>query len=333
MDFLPDADQQALVDATRDFVASRFPLRGCPTQPDDVHWKEIAALGWLGLAADEEAGGAGASVVDEALVFREIGRGLVPGPILSTLAAARLASWAGAPSLATELIEGRRRAARAVPTGPDGGLLVTDPSGSALVLVIGEHAAALHALPEDVELSPGIEDTTVIGRIGIGDLPVPLVSSDDVDTVGRLRRLLAILTSAHLAGIAGATRDLATTHATERIQFAKPIGAFQAIKHKCADMATQALAADNVMFFAALTEATTPTGSDYHTLAAATFCRRAAFANARTNVQIHGAMGFTVEDSAHRFVKRTHALCAAEGFSDAARRLGALPNPDVSEEM
>jgi len=192
--------------------------------------------------------------------------------------------------------------------------------------------AALHAIPQHVELSPGLEDGTSVGRVGRVDLGHSSVVAEDRQTVNRIRRVLSILTSAQLAGICGATRDFATEHAKNRVQFGKPIGAFQAVKHRCADMATNALAADNVTFFAALTEMATPSDSDYHALAAASCCRRAAFANARTNIQIHGAMGFTVEDSAHRFVKRTHALCITESFDRAAELLGGLPSAQTSEE-
>jgi alkylation response protein AidB-like acyl-CoA dehydrogenase len=334
MDFLPDTDQQALADATRDFIVHRFPLNDCPVLLDDVHWKEIAELGWLGLATDEDAGGAGATLVDEAFVFREVGRGLVPGPILTTLAAARLAAWTGDSALAAELIGGRTRVARAVPATAAGDrLLITDAPGSALTLIVDEASAALYATPIDLELSPGLEDGTVLGRVRTDDLGTPVLGTEDAEIVARLRRVLSILTSAQLAGITGATRDLATEYAKDRVQFGKPIGAFQAIKHRCADMAVNALAAENVMFFAALAETTTMAGSEFHVLAAAAFCRRAAFANVRANVQIHGALGFTVEDSAHRFVKRTHALCSVEGFGRAATRLGTLAHPNASEEL
>jgi alkylation response protein AidB-like acyl-CoA dehydrogenase len=334
MDFLPNADQQALAEATRDFTGQRLPLNDCPVRLDDVHWKEIAELGWLGLATDEDAGGAGASLVDEAFVFREIGRGLVPGPILTTLAAGRLAAWVGDSVLAAELVEGRTRVARAV-VGPREGdrLLITEAPGSALTLLVDQSSATLYETPADLELRPGLEDGTVLGRATAESMGAPVLTTEDVVTVARLRRVLSILTSAQLAGIAGATMDLATEHAKSRIQFGKPIGAFQAIKHRCADMAINALAADNVMFFAALTETMTAPGSEYNALAAAAFCRRAALANVRTNVQIHGAMGFTVEDSAHRFVKRTHALCSVEGFGRAAMRLGMLARPNASEEL
>lgn len=333
MDFLPDADQEALVDATREYIRSRVPLNGSTARLDDVRWKEITELGWLGLAADQSAGGAGATLLDEVLVFREIGRGLVPGPILTTLAAARLAAWTGHPALARELIGGQVRVARAIPLpGDNHRLLVLDAEDSGLLLLVESDRVALHPTPRHLESSPGLEDETSVGHATRGDLALASVAADDGHTVGRARRVLSILTCAQLAGICGATRDLATEHAKTRIQFGKPIGAFQAIKHRCADMATQALAAESVTFFAALTEMAGATPSDYHALAAASCCRRAAFSNTRANVQIHGAMGFTVEDSAHRFVKRTHTLCATESFDRAADSLGGLPNAQTSEE-
>lgn len=333
MDFLPDADQDALVEATRQYIQSRVPLSDSIANLDDIRWKEIAELGWLGLAIDEDAGGAGATLLDEVFVFREIGRGLVPGPILTTLAAARLAAWTGNTQLSTDVAGGTTRVARAIPIPAEQNrLLVLDAEDAALVLLVDDDRVALHTAPQDLQSGPGLEDGTSVGHTDRADLGSASVVTDDNRTVRRLRHVLSILTSAQLAGICGATRDLATEHARNRIQFGKPIGAFQAIKHKCADMAIHALAADNVTFFAALTEMTTTTDSDYEALAAAACCRRAAFANARANIQIHGAMGFTVEDNAHRFVKRTHALCATESFDRAAELLGGLSRAKKSEE-
>jgi len=333
VDFLPDSDQETLVEATRQFIEKRFPLTESTARPDDTGWREIAELGWLGLAADEAVGGANAGLIDEVLVFREIGRGLVPGPVLATLAAARLAAWVGDASLASSLIAGRSRVARAVPLpGRESHLLLLDTEAAPLTLFVDERRADLFPTPAGLELHPGLENGTQVSQVPRSTLENPELGTDDPALVARLRRLLSILTAAQLAGICGATTDLAVAHAKTRVQFGKPIGAFQAIKHKCADMATNALAADNVTYFAALTESNATAGSDYHVLAAAAFTRRAAFANARANVQIHGAMGFTVEDSAHRFVKRTHTLCITEEFDRAAERLGRLPSVDTSEE-
>jgi alkylation response protein AidB-like acyl-CoA dehydrogenase len=334
VDFLPDPDQDALVEATRDYIDSRFSLLEPSAQHDDLRWKEITELGWLGLATNEDVGGAGATLLDEVFVFREIGRGLVSGPILTTLAAARFASWRGHDALASELTLGQARVARALALPGDGEhVLLLDAEHAAYVLLVEQGCIALYPATDlGSDTRPGLEDGTLVSRVPRSALEGSEVASDDAVTVSKLRRTLSILTSAQLAGIASATKDLATAYAKDREQFGKPIGAFQAIKHKCADMATQALAADNVTFLAALLESTTTTNSDYSALAAASFTRRAAFANARANVQIHGAMGFTVENSAHRFVKRTHTLCVTEGFNRTAELLGALPRDDVSEE-
>jgi len=333
VDFLPDADQDALIEATRRYIESRLPLADSIARPDDIRWKEIAQLGWLGLATAEDAGGAGATLLDEVFVFREIGRGLVSGPILATLVAARLAALMGQATLSTDLIGGQARVARAIALpGDKDRLLLLDAEDSALTLLVDGDGVALYTTPQHLEPSPGLEDGTSVSHTGLADLGHADVVNEDRQTVSLLRHVLSVLTCAQLAGICGATRDLATEHAKNRVQFGKPIGAFQAIKHKCADMATNALAADNVTFFAALTEMASAPESDYHALAAAACCRRAAFANARANIQIHGAMGFTVEDSAHRFVKRTHALCVTESFDRAAELLGGLPGEQISEE-
>ncbi|WP_319453132.1 MULTISPECIES: acyl-CoA dehydrogenase family protein [unclassified Mycobacterium] len=334
MDFFPDSDQAALVAATRQYVESRFPLSDSPAYFDDVLWKEISELGWLGLAVGEEAGGAGASLLDEVFVFREIGRGVVGGPILTTLAAARLAAWTGDSALARELINGHTRVARGVglPGSDNGGILLLDTDGSTLTLFTEENFVALYRTPQHLASTPGLEDETFVSHTTYSELGDPCLKADDPATVSRIRRVLSILASAQLAGIAGMTSELATNYAKNRVQFGKPIGAFQAVKHKCADMATNALAADNITYFAALAEGANEVGSNYHTLAAAALCRRAALTNSRSNIQIHGAMGFTVEDSAHRFVKRTHALCLTEEFSCAAALLGGLPPADDDEE-
>lgn len=336
MDFLPDADQDALVEATRRYIESRVALDDSMSQLDDVRWKEISELGWLGLATAEDAGGAGATLLDEVFVFREIGRALVPGPILATLAAARLAAWIGDTALSANLIGGHIRVARAVTLpGDDHGLLLIDADNCALTLLVDDGRAALHATPRRPESRPALEDGTSVSYTDRAELGRPSLLLDGATAVCRLRRVLSILTCAQLAGIATSTRDLAVDYAKNRIQFGKPIGAFQAIKHQCADMATNALAADNITYFAALAEVTSAPdalGTDYHALAAAAFCRRAALANARANIHIRGAMGFTVEDSAHRFVKRTHTLCSIEDFDHAAAQLGSLTCAQTNEE-
>ncbi|QLL09806.1 acyl-CoA dehydrogenase family protein [Mycobacterium vicinigordonae] len=336
MDFLPDSDQDALIDATRQYIESRMALANSTAQLDDVRWKEITELGWLGLAIAKGSGGSGATLLDEVFVFREIGRALVPGPILATLAAARLAAWTGDTALSANLIGGHTRVARAVALpGNNHDLMLTNADDCALTLLVDDERAAVYPTPRRSESSPGLEDGTSVSYCNRAEFGRACLLLDDATSVRRLRRVLSILTCAQLAGIAVATSDLAVDYAKNRIQFGKPIGAFQAIKHQCADMATNALAADNVTYFAALADmssAPDDLSPDYYALAAAAFCRRAAFGNARANIHIRGAMGFTVEDTAHRFVKRSHTLCNTESFGRAAAQLGGLASAQMNVE-
>lgn len=331
MDLLPNADQRALITATRQFIDSRFPLQAHGTVGiDALRWKEIAELGWFALALPEDVGGFGATLLEETLVFREIGRGLIPGYPLATLGAARLACLTGNNGLAGELISGQLRVARAITPGGSGApVMVLGPEGCDLLLLTTAETAVLWRIPAEMTLNPGLEDGSTVAYVDSTELHDAVLASTDPTVVSRLSLVMCALTAAQLAGIAARTAELATEHARTRIQFGRPIGAFQAIKHRCADLAINAYAAQHLTVMAALS------GSHYDVLAAAAFCRPAAFENARANVQIRGAMGFTAEDTAHRFLKRTHTLCCAEDVGTAANRLAQLPSATepVSEQQ
>lgn len=318
MDFTPSDDQESLARVTREFVQSRFPGHQPATAPNGLLWKEIAELGWLGLGVPEHSGGLGATLVDEAFVFTELGRGLVSGSVLTTLAAARLAARVGRQDLAESLIAGDIRVTRAVPAGET--LLIADPGVATLALQVTDEVARLASIPESVEMTKDVEDAP-LGRVGAAELTEVVVDCRDAEVIAALRRVLSVLTSAQLSGIASATADYATEHANTRVQFGRAIGAFQSVKHACADMAIWAHAASRATYWAALTE------TEYDVLAAAAFCRRAAFGNARTNIHLHGALGFTTESTAHRYLKRVHILSATEGFDHAARRLASCGHP------
>src|SRR5262249_42311423 len=106
--------------------------------------------------------------------------------------------------------------------------------------------------------------------------------------------------------IAEATRDLAVDYAKTREQFGKPIGSFQAIKHKCADMAVNAEAACSQTLLAALSLSKQEHDSMFQGAAATVVSNRAAVSNGEETIQIHGGMGFTSDCDAHLFLKRAH---------------------------
>ena len=127
------------------------------------------------------------------------------------------------------------------------------------------------------------------------------------------------LADAMLAGMAQASCDLAVSYAKVREQFGQPIGAFQAIKHMCADMALRTTAAEaQVKMAAVFADAHTP-GGDRQLDAAALIALKAARENAADAIQVHGGIGFTAECDAHFFLKRAYVLSALLGGLDGCR--------------
>jgi alkylation response protein AidB-like acyl-CoA dehydrogenase len=111
-----------------------------------------------------------------------------------------------------------------------------------------------------------------------------------------------------LAGLAEQVRDASAAYAKVRVQFGRPIGSFQAVKHRCADMALRAEAAWAQTEVAALRFAAPGAAAAFDVAAAKVVAVDAAIRNARDNIQNHGGIGFTAEHPAHLFLKRAHVL-------------------------
>jgi alkylation response protein AidB-like acyl-CoA dehydrogenase len=124
----------------------------------------------------------------------------------------------------------------------------------------------------------------------------------------QLSLLGAVLVTAMLVGIAEATLDASVAYAKERVQFGKPIGVHQAVKHRCADMATGCEAAASLLFFAAIALRDGRDDVAFQVRAAKVIATEAARENTRSNVQIHGGMGYTWEHDAHLYVSRFQVL-------------------------
>jgi alkylation response protein AidB-like acyl-CoA dehydrogenase len=116
------------------------------------------------------------------------------------------------------------------------------------------------------------------------------------------------LCAAMQAGAAEASRDVSVSYAKTRLQFGTAIGAFQAVKHKCADMAVRCEGATSMAFYAALAVRDGARGAGLDASAAKVFTAEAAIENASASVQVHGGMGFTEQMTPHLYVKRARVL-------------------------
>lgn len=321
MDLLLDDEEQAIADTATGLLAKAgYPgaLRALPAGLgiDRDLWSSCASLGWLGLGLAEDVGGVGLGATHEVVLFRELGRHVAPGPYVATVGAAHLAAAAGDVALVAALVSGERTAAWGQPYGeglqltgaadPD---VVLMPSDGALKLVDATALGPLDTIPA-VDGSVAVLRSSQAASPGAGRL-------DDGTAAVRI----ALLSAAALVGLAEATRDLSASYAIDRMQFGKPIGTFQAVKHRCADMAIRAEASWAQVSFAA---AALDGGQDAarHVSSAKVVAIDAAHRNAAGTVQVHGGMGFTSEHDAHLYVRRAH-IWEAEG-GDRRHHLAGL---------
>ena len=343
MNLLPTPEQIEITDSSAAFVADKVSIertrelfeQGVLPAIADAAWAAAAELGWFALGLPEECNGVGCGLADEALLFRQIGRGLVPGPFLSTVLGARTAAFGGEQDLADEIVSGRR-VGLVIPDsldaiGADGSIVgavqLVDADLDGMVLTVTADVAALVEVASlvDVNEVPCLDHTARLYRAtGTGAAPVASVaaSEDPIELRGH------VLVAAMLTGITEWARDTGAEHAANRIQFDKPIGVNQAIKHPCADMAVQAQLAYSQMLFGALAVDEGRPDAVFQALTAhVTAVAAADFATA-TTLQIMGGMGFTHEHDVHLYVKRMELLSHTFGAPGLwLARLLELPEP------
>ncbi|HEX3899062.1 MAG TPA: acyl-CoA dehydrogenase family protein [Mycobacteriales bacterium] len=321
MDLLLSDDQRAIVASVAEVLDDRLPMERVRHVLDGFGeplaglWRSAADAGWFGLGLAESYGGTGFDLIDEALLFKELGRRATPGPFLATTLAARVAAVGGAADLAAQLLAGDLRAGLAI-RGDDEVRLIGAVGTQHLLLIddAGAHLFVGAAALDRNEVAGLDELTSREVAVLTGD---PIVSvSADVEPIAARG---SVLVSAMLAGIADAVCSLAVGYAKTREQFGSPIGAFQAVKHRCADMAVGASLADAQLTFAALSVGEGAADAAYQAAAARVVAERAALDNARETIQIYGGIGVTWECDAHLYLKRVHALRELFG-GEAAQR-------------
>ncbi|MFE2287871.1 acyl-CoA dehydrogenase family protein [Streptomyces sp. NPDC059443] len=288
MDFQPTQDQRDLRAGVRDLLAGRYGREALRASVDAVAvsgrsvdrslWRELGAAGFFALRLPESEGGVGLGLPEAVLVFEEAGRALLPGPLVATHLAAGI-----------------------VPGAAEGEVVVTafDLDGP-LVPYLSESDAVLGAavLPAG-EPVRSADPLTPLARV-----PAP-------GDCGAYREEGALLTAALQLGSALRTVELAVRYAKEREQFGQPIGAFQAVKHLCAQMLVRAEVARTAVYAAAVTR------DPAEVAAAKLLADEAAVRNARDCLQVHGGMGFTWEADVHLHLKR--AWVRAEQWRTAAQ--------------
>jgi alkylation response protein AidB-like acyl-CoA dehydrogenase len=365
MDFSFSSDQTLLKNSARAFLDEHCKPAAVrltwddPRGESETMWKEMAQLGWLGLALPEAYGGSGLGMVETAILLDELGRAAYPGPFWPTaLAAAAIADggtegqkkrWL--PAIAT----GDARATVAfldadLDWNPEATATRADktPGGWALTglkrYLAWSHVADLLLVPartaEGLTLflvsasAPGLSSTPVDtldpgSRWADVKLDRVPVAADDVlgasgaagPLLGRLLQRGAVGASAEMLGASRRCLRLAVEYAKVREQFGQPIGSFQAIRHKCAEMLLEVENSHSAVYYAAWA---LDAGAEDAPLAASIAKSYLADASRKVcgeAIQVHGGIGFTWEYDLHLYFKRAKALEAQYGDAEYHREL------------
>ena len=303
VDLNPTEDQRLIVDSVETLLTRALPVERLRRSSEFAGaaeraiWADLVALGLFGFGLPESAGGVGYGVPEEVLAARSLGRYCASSSVIATMVAVHMAAAARDFSLRDALRDGATRAAFANPLSQGSEVHLIDGAGSEWFVVLTD---PLLLVPREALLDrrtvTAIDETISFERARLVESRPPVAGLADY---------ASLLLTGYLVGNSQATLAMATAYACTRQQFGQPIGAFQAIKHICADMAVRAAAAEAQNFYAALLAVD---GGDERTASeiasARLLARQAATENAKANIQVHGAMGFTAECDAHLYLKR-----------------------------
>jgi alkylation response protein AidB-like acyl-CoA dehydrogenase len=316
MDLYPSDSERELADAVSEVAARRGGLAarrerlGAGELANREEWLAFGAMGVFSLGLPAAAGGADCPIVEESLVFERLGRAFAPLGFVASVLATRIAHAAGDGHLCAKLAEGSAVAALGVSRSPLSG------PGDLTVDVL-DFEVADHVLVAD---SSGVAlvaaDACVVRDAASGLDPLSSLTTVTVDreavaggeSSAELHALGTLLAAAQLAGVAELARDSAVLYAKERVQFGRPIGSNQAVKHPCADMAVRCLAVTSQVRYASVALRDRHPDWLFQTTAAKRLGGIAAIRNSRAALQIHGGMGFSWDGPSHLLVTRAHLL-------------------------
>ena len=346
-------EQQAIKSTANGFLASRFKserIREIAASDDGFDaagWKEMAELGWAGLALPEEWGGQGLGTVDLAVLFEEMGYALAPSPLLSNTIAGLALSFAGSDEQRERwlrpLAAGELRGAPALldagsAAAPLQFELEAEEAGDGLVLN-GEKVLVMDAAGADFFLVATADGRRHIVERGADGVTV--TQEESIDLTRRLSSVrldgvevapentlpgaaedylpvfnrACVALAAESTGLAQKALEMSVAYAKDRQQFGRPIGAYQAVSHRCAQMLLETENSRSAVYGAAWAADAEPESLPLAASMAKAYASDAGWRVPDMAIQVHGGIGFTWEHDLHFFLKRGRANAAS--FGDA----------------
>jgi alkylation response protein AidB-like acyl-CoA dehydrogenase len=351
VNFTFSEEQDMLRGSVRELMEERYPAERVAAIADGEgfdrsEWAAIAELGWTGISIPEDEGGAGLGFLEEMILCEELGRALYPGPffasvVLSLPILAAVNAW----GLASSVVSGERVATLAW-AGPDGRfdtdpppklswedaglsgerLFVPDLGAADLLVIVGSHAEGPGVWAVDRDGAgvvwrelPTVDSTRRMGEVLLESATANLLESPDAALLERVRdRALAAL-AAEAVGVASRALELGIEHATDRRQFGRPIGTFQAVSHSLAQGFVELETARSLAYWAGWAVSEGAPESSSAAAAAKARAAEAAISVCERAIQAHGGIGFTWEHPLHRYYKRALQIAAMMGWGAEQR--------------
>lgn len=305
MDLTPTEDQELIQRTAREFLAahdgaSARAVAGDPAGYSVALWKEIVELGWTGLAFDDSLG---AGFLEACLLVEELGRFAVPSPLLASLCCAMAVE-----SLREEVAAGRVYTFASAVDGV-APLVPYAAAADGFVVASGDSVTVVREAAEVVRQDVvGLEPKYRVRFAASAAAGTPVDVSPEL-----VRAFGAAATCAEMVGGAQAVLDATVAYATQREQFGKPIGAFQAVQHHCANMAIDVLGS-RFIAYEAIWRLGRGLDAATEVAVAKSWVSEAYQRVCALGHQVHGAIGFTAEHDLHFHTR--HAIASALAFGD-----------------
>jgi alkylation response protein AidB-like acyl-CoA dehydrogenase len=345
-------EQQMLQAAAREFLAARLKserireLAESDDAFDESLWRETSELNWPGLMVSEEYGGQELGTVELAVLMEQLGYALAPGPIFSSILTSIVLETAATAEqkerYLAPLAVGEQRGTFALwdagagwspaditlePEAANGGyvlngekLFVLDAATADFFVVgatgerrfiVERDAPGLSITPTKVIDATRKQYAVKLDGVKVGE--DAMFGGDDTLNAVRVRVFTAV--AAELTGIAQRTLEMAVDYAKERKQFGRPIGSYQAVSHRCAQMLLETEAARSAVYYSAWASDNEPETAPLAASMAKAYASDAGTRVTNASLQVHGGIGFTWEHDLHLYLKR--ALSDAVMFGDA----------------
>lgn len=355
MEFRHTTEQDAFRASLSGFLCDAAPLAAVREAGghDQQLWKRLCSeLELPGLHVPVEYGGAGATLVETAIVFSELGRALTPVPLATNAFAIEAVLRTGDQEQRTRLLKGllsgeqigafavagprdcdpstasvqaRRRGGGTVLTGVCGPVLHGQVADLFIVPAVVDGEVTLHMVsaadPGVAVVSlPSFDITRPVARLELAQAPAEALTACSAERIDRVLDVARVLLAAEMLGGAEQCLAMATEYACTRRQFGRPIGSFQAVKHACADMMIEIDATRAAVMYAAMS------ATDDHELQIAAPLAKAQAADTYTlcagsAIQVHGGIAFTWEHDLHLYFRRATTTKALFGGSAYHRGL------------